>query len=75
MMCKIEDCDFEVPHWKAVLCQNTCQEHCSESKDGKHKADPHTLQPVRGADWIVDVNCIFCGQSTGIQIDPTKIQW
>jgi hypothetical protein len=55
--------------------------HCPDSPDGKHRANPATAQPDhdagrnRGTDWIIDFNCIHCGQSGSLKVDPADIQW
>jgi hypothetical protein len=53
-----------------------CYEHCYEAKDGKHIADPKSVEVPDGADdFVVDLNCDLCGQSGGYRIDPTQIDW
>jgi hypothetical protein len=64
-----------------------CYTHCSESEDGKHVANPRTIdiRMDRGAmRWdstsktvVADVNCENCGQSGSffIEIIPDAVNW
>jgi len=54
---------------------------CPHSKDYRHHPDPASVKPAdgagqnRGTDWIVDVNCLHCGRSGSIRIDPDEIEF
>lgn len=49
---------------------------CYESADGKHDADPKSIQiAVGAADFTVDVGCRRCGISGATTIDPNDIAW
>lgn len=54
---------------------------CEAAPDGKHKPDPSQIWPAdgagrnRGTDWIIDVACMYCGQTGSVRIDPNEITW
>ena len=56
-------------------------DRCAESPTGKHEPDPQSIQPAdgagrnRGTDWLIDTNCLHCGQSGSMRIDPSDFQW
>jgi hypothetical protein len=53
-----------------------CYTHCQNTEDGKHVADPASAQPANGPpDFTIDFNCIKCGQSGAVAINPDDIQW
>ena len=52
-----------------------CYEHCQESEDGKHEANPRSGTQPPECDFTIDYNCKFCGQSGGVPVDPKDIQW
>ena len=67
--------------------EGKCYTHCSESEDGKHLANPRTIEVRmdRGLmRWdsssktvVADVNCSNCGQSGSffIEITPDAVNW
>jgi hypothetical protein len=56
-------------------------QRCAHSPTGGHVPDPRSIQPAdgagrnRGTDWLIDVNCLHCGRSGSMWIDPSKLQW
>lgn len=52
-----------------------CWDHCQDQDDGKHKGDPKSIVSADGMRWVVDVNCLHCGQSGSTRINPKEIQW
>jgi hypothetical protein len=57
------------------------EEQCAESPTGRHLPDPRSIRPAdgaarnRGTDWLVDVNCLHCGCSGSLRIDPDDLHW
>ena len=55
--------------------------HCSDAPDGKHQADLASAKAAdgagrnRGTDWIIDFNCVYCGQFGSLRVDPADVQW
>jgi hypothetical protein len=57
-------------------CSKTnCYEHCQETEDGKHEADPTSGTVPAGSEFLVDYTCKHCGQSGAVAVDPKEIQW
>ena len=54
---------------------------CADSPTGRHMPDPKSVRPAdgagrnRGTDWLIDVNCLHCGRSGSMRIDPNDLQW
>lgn len=54
---------------------------CAESPTGRHVPDPKSIRPAdgtgrnRGTDWLIDVNCLHCGGSGSMLIEPNDLQW
>lgn len=54
---------------------------CSNSPDGRHAADPASARGAdgagrnRGTDWLIDFNCLHCGQSGALRVNPADIKW
>ena len=63
--CKSKGCQVLLP----------CYDHCQESRDGEHEADPCSAQQARGVAFIVDYNCKHCGQSGGVCVESMDIAW
>ena len=50
---------------------------CPKSPDYRHQPDPVSIKPADGAgrngtDWIVDVNCWYCGHSAPSASTPRE---
>lgn len=52
-----------------------CFVHCKRSTNGIHNGDPSTIVQADSIDFIIDINCRFCGQFGSARIDPDDIQW
>lgn len=58
-----------------------CFKHCQKTPDGKHKLDPSSAQSTDTADmmdedsFVIDVNCIECGQSGSATVALEDIYW
>ncbi len=69
--------------WARLFRDADCatETFCPQSKDFKHHPDPASVAPAdeagegSGTDWIVDINCLHCGRSGSVRIDPDEIEF
>jgi len=55
--------------------KENCLEHCQETEDGKHEADPQSATVPAGSEFLVDYTCKHCGQSGSLAVDEKDIMW
>jgi hypothetical protein len=75
--------DGNYKEWAELFRDADCDTtvFCPQSDDFKHEPDPASVKPAdgagkgRGTDWIIDVNCRYCGRSGSIRFDPAEIEF
>jgi len=62
-----------------ILCKHcsreNCYEHCQETEDGNHEADPESGTVPAGCEFLVDYTCKHCGLSGSLAVESSDIMW